>query len=170
MGVVALFSYTLVVIYPTRTLRVDTESLIGYTNKWVDRTNRGGLFLVTNNFYRYIAREDQILNSRVQTKDQTSHGKISTCESSRSFKVIDYAKLLSSWFGVNVSDIKSKYAGTATTSSTGRSQWSTCRFSTAFGRLHLLEETARTLWLCSWSRSISVFTRAGCLSEKVISG
>ena len=45
----------------------DTESLIDYTNEWVDRTNRGGLFLVTDNFYRYIVRVEitarKILNS-----------------------------------------------------------------------------------------------------------
>ena len=45
----------------------DNASLIEYTNDWVNRTNRGGLFLVKDNFYRFILRIEvtarKVLNS-----------------------------------------------------------------------------------------------------------
>ena len=45
----------------------DHASLIEFTNEWVDKTDRGGLFLVTDNFYRFVVRIEitarKVLNS-----------------------------------------------------------------------------------------------------------
>ena len=37
-------------------LEQESLSLLDYTNEWIEKINRGGLFLVTDNFYRLIIR------------------------------------------------------------------------------------------------------------------
>ena len=60
----------------------DSVSLIEYTNDWVDRTNRGGLFTVTDNFYRLIVRVEiiarTVLNSGFlsQRHQETDYGEV----------------------------------------------------------------------------------------------
>ena len=46
--------------------------ILDYTTQWVEKVNRGGLFLVTDNFYRFIVRVEitarTVLNTQLVAK------------------------------------------------------------------------------------------------------
>ena len=46
----------------------DDLNILQYTNEWVDKVNRGGLFLVTDNVYRFIVRVEIVARTILNTK------------------------------------------------------------------------------------------------------